>query len=263
MPSGIKKIVISDNDEDLLFFCQKYLSNEGWHIITLPKNGQIVWDTIIKERPDVVICNIFMSHYNANTIMANLKSEEIFPLPTFMAISASDNDLTYNHFVNEGGVDVFIKPFDVRTVKERIERLFRDQEKLTKVTPVNFRTHCFWEEDLCHSLKRIGMPANLQGYKYIKVGLRLMFQFPERFTYSKRGLYQAIAQHCGSDYSRVERNIRNAIERAFSLGRPETFEELFGYSVNHLTGKPNNLQFIDTLYEYLSNRHRANRQKLS
>ena len=44
--------------------------------------------------------------------------------------------------------------------------------------------------------------------------------------------------------SRVERAIRHAIEVAWSRGRMETLDALFGYTVNHGKGKPTNSEFI-------------------
>lgn len=57
-------------------------------------------------------------------------------------------------------------------------------------------------------------------------------------------LYPTIAKHFQTTPSRVERAIRHAIEVAWSRGRMETLEELFGYTVNTGKGKPTNSEFI-------------------
>ena len=44
--------------------------------------------------------------------------------------------------------------------------------------------------------------------------------------------------------SRVERAIRHAIEVAWSRGRMETLDALFGYTINTGKGKPTNSEFI-------------------
>lgn len=57
-------------------------------------------------------------------------------------------------------------------------------------------------------------------------------------------LYPAIAKKHNTTSSRVERAIRHAIEVAWSRGRIETIDELFGYTINEGKGKPTNSEFI-------------------
>ena len=57
-------------------------------------------------------------------------------------------------------------------------------------------------------------------------------------------LYPTIAKKHNTTSSRVERAIRHAIEVAWSRGRIETIDELFGYTINEGKGKPTNSEFI-------------------
>ena len=57
-------------------------------------------------------------------------------------------------------------------------------------------------------------------------------------------LYPSIAEKYGTTSSRVERAIRHAIEVAWSRGRIETINKLFGYTVHEQKGKPTNGEFI-------------------
>ena len=57
-------------------------------------------------------------------------------------------------------------------------------------------------------------------------------------------LYPSIAKKNQTTASRVERAIRHAIEVAWSRGRVDTIDELFGYTVNNKKGKPTNSEFI-------------------
>ena len=57
-------------------------------------------------------------------------------------------------------------------------------------------------------------------------------------------LYPTIAKKFQTTPSRVERAIRHAIEVAWSRGRMETLDEMFGYTINTGKGKPTNSEFI-------------------
>lgn len=57
-------------------------------------------------------------------------------------------------------------------------------------------------------------------------------------------LYPTVAKKHQTTSSRVERAIRHAIEVAWSRGKLDTLDDLFGYTVNNRKGKPTNSEFI-------------------
>ena len=57
-------------------------------------------------------------------------------------------------------------------------------------------------------------------------------------------LYPTVAKRHQTTSSRVERAIRHAIEVAWSRGKLDTLDELFGYTVSNGKGKPTNSEFI-------------------
>lgn len=58
--------------------------------------------------------------------------------------------------------------------------------------------------------------------------------------------------------SRVERAIRHAIEVAWSRGKVDTIEELFGYTVSDRKGKPTNSEFIALLADKIRLEYKMN-----
>ena len=57
-------------------------------------------------------------------------------------------------------------------------------------------------------------------------------------------LYPTVAKKYQTTSSRVERAIRHAIEVAWSRGKLDTLDDLFGYTVSTGKGKPTNSEFI-------------------
>jgi two-component system response regulator (stage 0 sporulation protein A) len=57
-------------------------------------------------------------------------------------------------------------------------------------------------------------------------------------------LYPSIAKRHKTTPSRVERAIRHAIEVAWSRGKTDTIDALFGYTVSGGKGKPTNSEFV-------------------
>ena len=64
-------------------------------------------------------------------------------------------------------------------------------------------------------------------------------------------LYPSIAKKFDTTPSRVERAIRHAIEVAWSRGKMETLDALFGYTINTGKGKPTNSEFIAMIADHI------------
>jgi len=63
-------------------------------------------------------------------------------------------------------------------------------------------------------------------------------------NYITKLLYPTIAKKYKTTSSSVERAIRHAIEVAWSRGKMDTIDALFGYTVSTGKGKPTNSEFI-------------------
>ena len=100
------------------------------------------------------------------------------------------------------------------------------------------------EQDVTDMIHEIGVPAHIKGYRYLREAIVMSVEDPGMNSSITKILYPTIAKHFQTTPSRVERAIRHAIEVAWSRGRMETLEELFGYTVNTGKGKPTNSEFI-------------------
>ena len=247
-----RKILVADNDQEFLLSCQYAFSILGMQTIFVPKHGQMLLDAIRKERPDLVICPIFMAYCDAVQIMEKLRADKTAFCQDFIALSSSDNELLFDHFLSSGGAYVFIKPLDSTVLAERVYRYLERQDQKNHLCHLNFSAPPDVSCKAAELLTVIGVPAHLTGYHYLKLGLTLLFENPTRFSYGTKGLYHAIAESTHSSYRCVERNIRTAVEAAFDRGDWEILAKFFGSSISRKTGKPSNVQFIATLYEYLS-----------
>lgn len=254
-----RKILIADNDQEFLLSCRDAFSILGMQTGCVPKHGQMLWDAIEKEQPDLVICPIFMAYCDAVQIMERLRAGGTGPCPAFIALSSCDNDILFDRFLSAGGAYVFIKPVDAAALAEYVCRYLNLQDQKSHLLRLDFSAPPDFSCKAADLLTAIGVPAHLTGYHYIKLGLTLLFEDPARFSYGSKGLYQAIAEKTHSSYRCVERNIRTAVESAFDRGDWEILAKFFGASVSRKTGKPSNVQFIATLYEYLSRDGRAAR----
>ncbi len=107
-------------------------------------------------------------------------------------------------------------------------------------------------------IHEIGVPAHIKGYQYLREAIMMSVQDMEMLNSITKVLYPSIAKKYQTTPSRVERAIRHAIEVAWSRGRMETLDALFGYTINTGKGKPTNSEFIALITDKLRLRYREN-----
>lgn len=100
------------------------------------------------------------------------------------------------------------------------------------------------EQDVTDMIHEIGVPAHIKGYQYLREAIMMAVEDMDMLNSITKILYPTIAKKFQTTPSRVERAIRHAIEVAWSRGRMETLDALFGYTVNTGKGKPTNSEFI-------------------
>lgn len=100
------------------------------------------------------------------------------------------------------------------------------------------------EQDVTDLIHEIGVPAHIKGYQYLREAIMMSVEDQTMISSITKILYPTIAKRFQTTPSRVERAIRHAIEVAWSRGRMETLDTLFGYTIDTGKGKPTNSEFI-------------------
>ena len=113
------------------------------------------------------------------------------------------------------------------------------------------------EKDVTDMIHEIGVPAHIKGYQYLREAIIMSVEDTEMLNSITKILYPSIAKKFQTTPSRVERAIRHAIEVAWSRGKMETLDALFGYTINIGKGKPTNSEFIALIADKIRLRYRA------
>lgn len=104
--------------------------------------------------------------------------------------------------------------------------------------------HLDLEKEVTEMIHEIGVPAHIKGYQYLREAIMMSVEDAEMLSSITKILYPTIAKKYQTTSSRVERAIRHAIEVAWSRGKMETLDSLFGYTISVGKGKPTNSEFI-------------------
>lgn len=248
-------IAIADDNRQALEMLGEILKNEkDYCVVGTAENGNDAYNMILSKKPDVVLMDIVMPGMDGITVMEKVrKTPELGEAVSFiMVTAASSENLTADAF-HLGASYYIMKPFTRESVLEKLRRVNGYRKKTTTLTgsrtvnPYMDREEYIeqnLENDVTQILHEIGIPAHIKGYQYLRDSIVLSVSDKEMLGAVTKILYPAIAKKRQTTPSRVERAIRHAIEVAWSRGKLETINELFGYTVSTGKGKPTNSEFI-------------------
>lgn len=247
-------IAIADDNERMVELLDQIVSSdEELQVVGKAGNGEDLIEIIRDKKPDVVLLDMIMPKLDGLTVMDRINHDPNLKKPAFIVISAvSQEKMTEDAFAL--GADYYIlKPFDNATVVNRIKRVRhgRGQQRFqTRTKPADtYESQRKYmernlETDVTDIIHEVGVPAHIKGYQYLRDAIIMSVTDMEMLNSITKILYPTIAKRHQTTPSRVERAIRHAIEVAWSRGKMDTIDALFGYTVNNGKGKPTNSEFI-------------------
>ena len=177
------------------------------------------------------------------------EDKEIKKHPDFIVVTAVGQERITEDAFKKGANYYIMKPFNNDMVLNRIKHanhIIRHEMKqmtpqettLSRQPEVNLETRV---TDMIHE---IGIPAHIKGYHYLRDAIIMAVEDMDVLNAITKVLYPTVAKMHQTTASRVERAIRHAIEVAWSRGKLDTLDDLFGYTVSNGKGKPTNSEFI-------------------
>lgn len=231
-------LILADEDQNILDEMVKNFTDDKYEIIATTTNGEELIDLINSKKPDVVVMDIVLQNCDGFKVLERMEKGKT----SIIIHSSLSMDGFINKAVSLGAKYYCIKPFDVNTLKERINDI---------VNPTNVHSNNFYgktnnqiEEKITNIFITVGIPAHIKGYQFLREAIKLAIANPEIINSITKKLYPTIAEKFDTSASKVERAIRHAIEVAWNRGKIENINNLFGIKVYSTNEKPTNGEFI-------------------
>ncbi|MBR3738350.1 MAG: sporulation transcription factor Spo0A [Eubacterium sp.] len=236
------KVLIADETEETGKACEREFKSRGYDVTLCKKDGDEVISKISLAHYDAVIMDVFMSSADGMEVMDYI-NDSLAEKPLAVLISAVNNAEFEEQMINCGADYYFIKPIKPAAVAKRIERILNWKSEKSK------RTKQFMSDDeieivISDIMRRIGVPAHIKGYQYLRRSIILCVNDSEMLGSVTKILYPTVAKEFSTTASRVERAIRHAIEVAWDRGDVDVLSSYFGYTIQAQRGKPTNSEFI-------------------
>ena len=248
---GRLNVAIADDNERILDILEEIVSNdEELTLVGKADNGEDMYQIIKNKEPDVVLLDLIMPKMDGLSVMELVQEDRTLKkTPDFIIITAVGQERITEDAFKRGANYYIMKPFNNEMVLNRIKDTHREM-KYTKKSMggvPEFRRD-IGEESLenrvTNMIHEIGIPAHIKGYHYLRDAIMMAVEDMDVLNAITKILYPTVAKKYRTTSSRVERAIRHAIEVAWSRGKLDILDELFGYTVSNGKGKPTNSEFI-------------------
>lgn len=244
--------VVDDNQMMVELLTNILEADPEIEVVGKAMDGYEALEMIKEKQPDVVLLDLIMPRLDGLGVLENMKKETSYTKETAYIVVTAVSQVSVTESALELGASYYIlKPFEPATVIDRVKQVKNEgKRKLVQLNrnPV-FEDSASYiarnlESDVTNIIHEIGIPAHIKGYQYLRDAIMMSVNDGEMLNSITKLLYPSIAKQHKTTPSRVERAIRHAIEVAWSRGKMDTIDSLFGYTVHNGKGKPTNSEFV-------------------
>ncbi len=128
METKARKILIADDEPDILEILKFNLDNEGYEVITA-KDGDEALEKARRNQPDLVILDVMMPKKNGVEVCQILRSQPAFNETLIIFLTAVNDEGTHIKGLETGADDYISKPISPKVFLSRVNALFRRVDK--------------------------------------------------------------------------------------------------------------------------------------
>ena len=242
-------VLIADDNEDLAKELSSYIgAKPNMTVTAIATDGEEPYTLISQTRPDVIILDLVMPKLDGIGVLKRMQTLTFDKKPKIIVYSVSSIAIKMAASVSPLIDYCLLKPQS----NERVYEVIQDLTSVPMVSAIplshNITAQKAEETDLetivTDFMHELGVQAHIKGYQYIRSAIMMVVENMDLLNFITKQLYPEIAKAYNTTASRVERAIRHSIEVAWSRGKPEVMNEIFGYTIHTGKGKPTNSEFI-------------------
>jgi two-component system alkaline phosphatase synthesis response regulator PhoP len=128
METKARKVLIADDEPDILEILKYNLANEGYEVITA-KDGDEALEKARRTQPDLVVLDVMMPRKTGVEVCQLLRAQPAFKETLIIFLTALNDEGTQIKGLETGADDYISKPISPRVFLSRVNALFRRLNK--------------------------------------------------------------------------------------------------------------------------------------
>ena len=253
------RVMLADDNQTLLKLLGDYLSRQpDIEVVAAVSDGVEIPDAVRQYAPQILVMDIIMPRRDGFMTLEALGSMDAALRPKVIVLTGLARDDFIMRAIALGASYYMVKPFDMELLYERILEVAREQPAsiLAASEPAQGAEESV-DEQITNLFLTLGIPAHIKGYQYLREAVRMVLENHDVINRITKELYPGIARRFDTSASKVERAMRHAIGVAWTRGRLETVNQMYGYNVFRREDKPTNGEFIALVSDKIAVRKTA------
>jgi len=251
------RVMLADDNLNILRLLTDYLARKpDIEVVAAVSDGVEIPDSVRQHAPDILVMDIIMPRRDGFMTLEALNGMEPSLRPRVIVLTGLARDDFIMRAIQLGASYYMVKPFDMNLLYERIVEIARDQPQ-SVVAAAHEGPEETLDEQITNLFLTLGIPAHIKGYQYLREAVHMVLENHDVINRITKELYPGIARKFDTSASKVERAMRHAIEVAWSRGRLEAVNQMYGYRVFAREDKPTNGEFIAMISDKLAVRKTA------
>ena len=236
-------LVVEDSIELCDAIVQYFRKKDDFELLPPAYDGE---DGLRKAaQADIAIVDLILPRLDGFSLLERISSQE-GKRPDVIVISALGTQEVVQRACALGAKYFLVKPFHLESIYRRTLDIsgYRDLHPSAPNPVVVNAANRSLDEKITNIFLTVGIPAHIKGYHYLRCAIRLVIENNGLMNRITKELYPAIAEQFDTSPSKVERAIRHAIDVAWSRGKIENINHIFGFNIYSKNDKPTNGEFI-------------------
>lgn len=263
MDAKLKVLIVDDNTTTRELLQASVNMLDGFEAVGAASNGIEALEMIRSTQPDIMILDLIMPVLDGIGVLERLPEIQ-GKIPQVMILSAMGSESIVKEAMHYGVRYYMVKPFDINQVHKRLKDMANNFQTDTAPAPIGVGYAAVSaphvrsiDEEITSIFLSIGIPAHIKGYHFLREAVKMVMENQDMINSITKELYPSVAKSFNTTASKVERAIRHAIEVAWTRGKIENINKIFGYHVYTSHDKPTNGEFIALLADKLVMEHSA------
>ena len=245
------RVLLADDNLSILRLLTDYFERKpDIELVAAVTDGAAILDSVREHMPDVLVMDIILPRKDGFMVLEELNRLDEALRPKVIVLTGLSRDDFIMRAIRLGASYYMVKPFDMNVLYSRIQEIAREDAALvagtTEEPPAGTESV---DEQITNLFLTLGIPAHIKGYQYLREAVRMVLDNHEVINRITKELYPGIARKFDTSASKVERAMRHAIEVAWTRGRLDTVNQMYGYKVFAKDDKPTNGEFISCVAE--------------
>ena len=245
------RVMLADDNLNILRLLGDYLARKpDIEVVAAVSDGVEIPDAVRRHAPDILVMDIIMPRRDGFMTLEALNAMEAPLRPRVIVLTGLARDDFIMRAIQLGASYYMVKPFDMDLLYERIVEIARNDAPAVASAPAGQEETL--DEQITNLFLTLGIPAHIKGYQYLREAVRMVMENHDVINRVSKELYPGIARRFDTSASKVERAMRHAIGVAWTRGRIDAVNQMYGTKVFRREDKPTNGEFIAMVSDKLS-----------